>query len=171
MGLHNNCYAKIWSAKPYGQIYYCQLSVSVKDKNTNAYKNTFSRTVSFCGEAAKKVPLLGLPEKYEPGSKAYKSIKITNCDIQTYYNKKKLDELLPLANGNTALEYFIKDKCNDCSVTVFDFEIDNGSGTATPQNRAPQQQQSQQEVPTQSSGLPQWGNRQPAMDEDLPFDM
>ncbi len=162
MGLHNDCWAKIWSCRPYGQICYCQVSVSQKDKQTGSYKNLFSRTVSFAGAAANKVKTLGLAEKYEKGNSSFKSVKITNCDINTYYNTKKLDELLPLCNGNQKLEFAIKDYCNQDTITVWDFEVE-GAGTSGGTKTAPKK--------TTQSAPPNAGFESPDDEEGLPFDV
>lgn len=131
MGLRNDCYAKLWSARPYQKVYYVQLSVSQKNQETGEYKIQYSGTAMFAGTAAEKVALLGLPEKSDPENPEGKDAKILSVDISSYYNHKKKDELLELAHGNTKLEYFIREKCNEYTHTVWDFEVQD-SGTEKP---------------------------------------
>ena len=100
---------------------------------------------------------LGLAEKYEKGSTSYKSVKITNCDFGTYFNQKKLDELLPLCNGNQKLEYAIKDYCNQDTITVWDFEVESSGGKGG------------KSAPT-TTNTSQGGFMPAPEDEGLPFD-
>lgn len=129
-GLRNNCYATLWSAKPYGKIYFVQCTVSHKNKTTGQYENDFTGTVKFCGEAATEVAKLGLAEKYDKDNPVKQNVKILSTETNSFFNKNKLDKFLPMANGNTELEYFIRDAVNERPVTVWSFEIpDNNTNS------------------------------------------
>lgn len=119
-----DCLITLWSARPYGKIYYCQASVSSKNKDTGEYTVAFSGTITLAGKAAEKVATFGLPEKSDRAHPMCKVVRVTSIDITSYYNKKKLDELLPLCRGDKTLEYFVKERVNQYTFTVWDIETD-----------------------------------------------
>jgi len=129
MALRDGCYAKIWSAKPNKKIYSCNISVSRKDKETGEYKQEFSGFVNFSGDAAKKVAVLGLPEKSDRDNPISRSIKITRSpDISSYYNKETYKKLIDAANGNEELINFIRSRANEKYITIWDFELADSNG-------------------------------------------
>ena len=53
----------------------CKITISKKDKKTNAYETSFIGKVSFCGQAHLQKPM------------ADQRIKITSCGVQNCYTK------------------------------------------------------------------------------------
>lgn len=69
MGFSVNSYAKIWKVETKENYSICEISVSARNKQTNAYEKTFSGSVLFFGDAHKCRPMEG------------QRIKILNCDV------------------------------------------------------------------------------------------
>lgn len=139
MGLKEGSFAKLWSAKKNGKLYSVQVSVS-KKVSENKYENTFSGFVNFGGAAAQKIEQFNLPEVSNTDNPVSRSVKITTSpDVGTFYNKKLANQRLPLARGNEELEKIIKASCKTTTVTIWDFEMAEGSSnntTPTPAARA-----------------------------------
>lgn len=128
MGLKTNCYAKVWSVQQRGNVCSAKISVSRKNSQTGKYENSFNDFVTFGGEAAKKAIGLGLPERGDRTNPTYRSIKITSSpDLTSYYNKERSDKLLSMANGNDEFTKFIKQHMYQTNVTIWDFELADGS--------------------------------------------
>jgi len=123
-------YVKIWSARPWTNpkdnttLYFCQASVATKSEQTGEYHVWFNGQLIFKGSAAEKVATLNLPVTSDRDHPVGKSVKIIDLDIGSYFNKKKCDNLLAKANGDRDLEFFIRDKCNELTLTIFEIELD-----------------------------------------------
>lgn len=78
MGFRQGAYATVWEVSNKGNISSVRLSVSKKDKETGEYSTEFSGFCTFIGDAHKKAANLKERDK----------IKITECDVSTYYDKK-----------------------------------------------------------------------------------
>ena len=71
-----------------------------------------------------------MAEKYDKDNPVKQNVKILSTETNSFFNKNKLDKFLPMANGNTELEYFIRDAVNERPVTVWSFEIpDNNTNS------------------------------------------
>lgn len=140
MGLRENGFAKVWTAKPNGKIYSGRVSVSKKDKKTGKYKDPeFSDYVNFAGAAAEKIAELGLPEKSEEKNPTFKNIKILSAEISTWYDRDSIKRLIDDVQKKVKdeglksdLTRFIKARANIKNVTIWDFELSeyNSNGTA-----------------------------------------
>ena len=80
MGFRVGNFAKIWSYENKGNYSTCRLSISRKNKNTNAYETEFSDGyVKLVGNAHADIQKVHVDEK-----KGY-NIKITACDVTNVY--------------------------------------------------------------------------------------
>ena len=81
MGFKVGSYLTLWKeGNNYGHNYLVrQCSTNRRDQNTGQYTSDFSHFVRFYGKA--KEVIGKLPERSR--------IKITECDVQTYFNSKK----------------------------------------------------------------------------------
>jgi len=137
MGLRDNAYAKIWSAKKNGNIYSVNMTISRKDKVSGEYKQQFSGFVTFAGEAAKKVEGLGLPEKMDRNNPHSRSIQVKGSpDITTYMDAEKYKRLLDAASGNNELSQFVRNRANEKYITIWDFELADSSNVTSSKPKA-----------------------------------
>lgn len=166
MALREGTFARVWSAKPNGKTYSCNVSVSRKNQQTGEYETQFSGYVNFAGAAAEKVATLGLPEQPDRDHPASRPIRIASSpDISTWYNKQRVDQLLKLAGNNDTLVRFIRANCNTMSITVWDIEIDppsNSGGRSSSGSRSRPAAQKPSQAPKAS-------DEQGDPDDDLPF--
>ena len=152
MGLKTNCYAKVWSCRANGKLYSGQISVSYKNKETGEYKNVFNGFVNFGGKAAEKLSQLGLPERVDKENPVYRSIQITESpDITNYYNPEYIKKLYGLAKGSEELTKFIQANASPNKVTIWDFEVSEGSSQKTAKantkKKAPEPDEDDEDLP------------------------
>lgn len=80
MGFSTGRYATIWSFKNEGRYSTCRLSISRKNKETNAYETDFTDGfVRLVGQAHEKIQTAHIDEK-----RGYR-IKISSCDVTNIY--------------------------------------------------------------------------------------
>lgn len=80
MGFRVGSFAKIWSYENKGNYSTCRLSISRKNKNTDAYETDFTDGfVRLVGNAHKDIQGIQIDEK-----KGY-NIKISSCDVTNVY--------------------------------------------------------------------------------------
>ena len=149
MGLRDNSFAKIWSAKKgNGNSYSVNMSISRKDKETGEYKTQFSGFVNFAGEAAKKGAGLGLPATMDREHPQSRSIQIKGSpDVTTYYNPDQYKRLMAAANGNDELTKFVRSRANEKYITIWDFELADGSTPKPQQTAKKEEPQEEDELP------------------------
>lgn len=86
MGFRVDAYAKVWRVEDKGNYSTAQVSISRKNKETNAYEtefqNNFVRLVGNAHEMAKSI------QEVAGGT----TIKITSCDVTNKYDKEKNKE-------------------------------------------------------------------------------
>ena len=80
MGFRKDSYAKVWSVKDNGRYSTCRITISRKNKTTNAYETEFTDGfVNFVGKAHELIH-----DKVIDENKGY-SIKIISCDVTNVY--------------------------------------------------------------------------------------
>lgn len=83
MGFRQGAYAKVWNIEDKGNYSVGQVSISRKNKETNAYETEFQDGfVRFVGTAHNEIKGLQIPENGL-------SIKISSCDCTNHYDKEK----------------------------------------------------------------------------------
>lgn len=76
----NGYYAKIWEIKKIADKYSdIRISISVKDKNTDRYDQTFGGYVRLVGQAHEQMKYLSEGDKF----------KIVRCGVKNHYDKDK----------------------------------------------------------------------------------
>lgn len=105
MGFRKDAWASVWSIEEgRGNTTKVRLSTSRKKKDSEDYEQDFSGFCTFIGTARAKA------EKLKPKDR----IKLGDVDVTTWYNKEKDQEYI--------------------TYKVFDFDMSDGSGTASKSN-------------------------------------
>jgi len=127
MGFKNGAYATYWGGLSYNNkgVPSARIAVSAKNKQTNAYDQTFSGFVRFSGAAKDKVASLQERQR----------IRILECDVLNLYNKDtKVTSWYPI---------------------IYDFELADGNGAPAPQHQAQAAPQAAQARAPQAAPMPQ----------------
>jgi len=141
MGFRQGAYARIWSYENKGNYSTCRLSISRKNKNTDAYETEFTDGfVRLVGNAHQAIQGIQIDEK-----KGY-NVKISSCDVTNVYTA-------PDGKVSYTPHY-----------TIFGFEDANTSG----QNQGNKTGNNANSAPKSGSD-DEFMNIPDGIDEELPF--
>lgn len=96
MGFRTGSYMRVWTCDQSGKTAVCSVSISKKNKETNAYDVDFQDGfVRFVGQAAEAVLSAGLPTaETRKAMMAQKqptkgiTVRVTSCDVTNYFRDK-----------------------------------------------------------------------------------
>ena len=142
MGFRQGSFARIWSYENKGNYSTCRLSISKKNKNTDAYETEFTDGfVRLVGNAHQAIQGIQIDEK-----KGY-NIKISSCDVTNVYTA-------PDGKVSYTPHY-----------TIFGFEEANFNG----QNQGNKTGNNANSAPKVESGSDDYMNIPDDDDDELPF--